>query len=260
MDGKYIRTSFFRGTGVILILLLCASGISTGTGPKIRFKEMTWDFGKTKERKVLMHRFPFENTGDAPLIIENLTTSCGCAAAMLSKRTLAPGENGEIMVHLSTRGYKGSIEKYIILETNDPRAPELFLTISAEIEVPPCPQLKMNRKDLDLGLLLNSHPHEGRIIIRNRGEADLVITLEHENARFYLDSKRVPSGLTIAPRREAAVIIKFPASGKTGIFQERILIQSNDPDRSKVSLPISGYLISDDQFRDLAQRYDRLVP
>jgi len=260
MDNKMTRSTFRTTTIGILYLLLSTFALAVGTGPRIRFQELTWDFGKTKERKVLMHRFSFENTGDSPLIIDKVTTSCGCAAAMLSKRTLAPGEKGEIMVHLSTRGYKGQIEKYIIIASNDPRAPELFLTISAHIEMPPSPQIKLNRKNLDLGLLLNTQPSDGQIIIRNRGEADLLVTIEHDSAQFFLGSKLVSSDITIAPRREAAVVIKFPPSQRTGIFQEHVLIQSNDPDRPKLSLPIAAYLISKTQLRDLFQRYPHLLP
>lgn len=243
-----------------LCLLLSPVIPGAGTGPRIRFQEMTWDFGQTKERKVLMHRFTFENTGDSPLVIDKVTTSCGCAAAMISKRTLAPGEKGDIMVHLSTRGYKGRIEKYIVIESNDPRSPEVYLTISADIETPPVPQIKTNRKDLDLGLLLNTHPPDGQIIIRNRGEADLSVSFEHDSAQFFLGSKRVASDFRIAPRKEAVVTIKFPPNPQTGLFQERVLIQSNDPELPKLSLPVAGYLISEPQLRELFQRYRHLFP
>lgn len=260
MNSKMIR-SFSKGITIGFLCLLLSTVIpAAGTGPRIRFQEMTWDFGKTKERKVLMHRFTFENTGDSPLVIDKVTTSCGCAAAMISKRTLDPGEKGEIMVHLSTRGYKGQIEKYIVIESNDPLSPELYLSISADIEVPPSPQIKINRKDLDLGLLLNTHPPDGQVIIRNRGEADLSVSFEHASAQFFLGAKRIASNFTIAPRKEAAVTIKFPPTPKTGMFQERILIQSNDPELPKLSLPIAGFLISETQLRDLFQRYRHLFP
>ena len=82
-------------------------------GPQVKFQEEKWDFGKLKEGQVKSHIFVFDNTGDAPLLIKRVRTSCGCAVALISDKNVEPGKKGELKVTLNTRGYEGNLAKYL---------------------------------------------------------------------------------------------------------------------------------------------------
>ena len=54
------------------------------------------DFGKIKEGKNLEVSFRFKNVGDKPLVISNVSASCGCTVPETPKKPYQPGETGVI--------------------------------------------------------------------------------------------------------------------------------------------------------------------
>lgn len=101
-----------------------------GNQPKIVFEELEWRVGNIAEGTVLNHTFAFSNTGDAPLVIADVTGSCGCAVARDWPRTpLAAGEHAEIQVTYNSRGRQGEIDSEIAVVANTyPSTTKLKLT------------------------------------------------------------------------------------------------------------------------------------
>ncbi len=231
----------------------------TAQQPRISFKETVYRFPKVKEGAKLKHEFVFTNTGNAPLVIKRVTTSCGCTAALASADTIPPGKEGKVSVEFDTRGYFGQVTKQVYVESNDPVEPQKILEIQAEIEVPPSARLELEPYNYEAGLLLAGEDVEAKIKVSNRGELDLRVEFVHRNAAFLAGEKPVSGGLKIAPGKTQEVVVKLPTSGRAGMLREYVLIKSNDPLRSTVSLYISGYVVSAEQLRDLFQRYRHLL-
>ncbi|MGE5806511.1 MAG: DUF1573 domain-containing protein [Ignavibacteria bacterium] len=102
--------------------------------PKIYFNESEHDFGTIKEGKVVDYLFKFSNKGDAPLKIKNVETSCGCTAALVSSKTIEPGNEGTLRIELNTKDRSGKMSRSITISSNDPAEPNKVLLISAEIK------------------------------------------------------------------------------------------------------------------------------
>ncbi len=68
----------------------------------------------------VINTFQIENAGDQPLHINQVRTSCGCTAALLSDSLLKPGQKSEIKVDFNPSGYSGDITKYIYIMSTDP--------------------------------------------------------------------------------------------------------------------------------------------
>jgi hypothetical protein len=68
--------------------------------------------------------FSFHNDGDRPITIKSVTPTCGCTTASLGKKTYAVGESGKIQVVFTIGGRTGLQEKYIMVQTDDPRRTE----------------------------------------------------------------------------------------------------------------------------------------
>ncbi len=101
--------------------LLAAVVISTAAysqkGPKIELKSDTIDYGTVnKEDDNGVRVFEFTNTGDAPLIIKDVKSTCGCTVPTKPKEPILPGKTGKIEVkyNMST----GPIRKTITVESN----------------------------------------------------------------------------------------------------------------------------------------------
>lgn len=244
-----------------LVLVFIASGnlCYADKGPKIQFKELKWNFGNKKEGTVLTHKFRFENTGDEPLIITRVRTSCGCAAAILSKKELDPGEKGEIQAKFDTRGYYGEQNKFIYVESNDPTASVTQLMISASIEVPPSPHIELDTYSKDLGLVLEGEELLTEFNVWNRGELELTVTPFHKDAEFYIRGKKLSPPLKVAAGGSKRIEVRIPARKKIGMVREFVRLQSNDPRRSTLSLYLVAYNVSKRQLKDLFDKYKTLL-
>tara|TARA_R110002096_G_scaffold68478_5_gene165228 strand:- start:2508 stop:2933 length:426 start_codon:yes stop_codon:yes gene_type:complete len=69
---------------------------------KIEFKADTIDYGTIEKGADGVRVFEFTNTGDAPLIVSKVTSSCGCTVPKWSKEPILPGKTGEIQVKYDT--------------------------------------------------------------------------------------------------------------------------------------------------------------
>ncbi len=69
---------------------------------KIKFKTDTIDYGTIEKGSNGVRVFEFTNTGDAPLIISKVSSSCGCTIPKKPKDPILPGKTGEIEVKYDT--------------------------------------------------------------------------------------------------------------------------------------------------------------
>ena len=66
-----------------------------------------------------------KNSGDEPLKIRGVSSSCGCTTLSLKKRFVAPQEEVELIFVVDTRGKLGLVEKTITLHTNLNNSPHI---------------------------------------------------------------------------------------------------------------------------------------
>src|SRR5574337_614948 len=100
--------------------------------PKIVFEEQTYDFGKIYLGEIVTHGFTFKNQGSDELIINNVKSSCGCTAALVSKSNILKGEEGSVQIKFNPGRYIGKVTKSVTVNSNDPENPTCKLTITGE--------------------------------------------------------------------------------------------------------------------------------
>ncbi len=94
--------------------------------PVMTFDKSEYDFGNIVQGTPQETKFTFTNTGDAPLIITNATSSCGCTIPSYPKNTpIAPGETGEIVVNYNGSGLN-QVTKTITVTANTEKASEIL--------------------------------------------------------------------------------------------------------------------------------------
>lgn len=118
---------------IVVILLLISLNESIASGPRIAFKEESFDFGRIPEDNIVEYTFTLTNTGDEPLQIKDTQSSCGCTAVLASKDIINPEETGEIKTSLNPVGKRGKITKTITVTTNDPVEPQKTLYLYADV-------------------------------------------------------------------------------------------------------------------------------
>lgn len=107
--------------------------------PSIRVEPDAFDFGKTRPDKTLRKEFVLRNFGDAELVVEDIKTTCGCTAAITAAKRVPPGGSTRLLVSLDTHGYKGKLEREVLVRSNDPKTPLLTVKVSATVEAAPAP-------------------------------------------------------------------------------------------------------------------------
>lgn len=95
--------------------------------PKITFAEKgIHDFGILTEGDTVEHIFKFTNTGEFPLIINNITASCGCTTPEWPREPVAPGATSSVRVRFNSRGKIGEQNKTItVIANTDPAMTDL---------------------------------------------------------------------------------------------------------------------------------------
>jgi hypothetical protein len=77
--------------------------------------------------------FKYQNKGDKPVAIKNVSTSCGCTVASTNKNGVTPGEKGEITATFQIGNRVGVQEKMIAVTTDDPAHPSAMLKLKVTI-------------------------------------------------------------------------------------------------------------------------------
>ncbi|MBE7640411.1 DUF1573 domain-containing protein [Salegentibacter sp. BLCTC] len=104
----------------IAIAIFVVAGIGTVMAQekaKIEFKTETIEYGEIEKGSDGVRVFEFTNTGNAPLVIANVTSSCGCTIPKKPEEPIKPGETGEIQVKYNTN-LVGPIRKTITVYSN----------------------------------------------------------------------------------------------------------------------------------------------
>jgi hypothetical protein len=101
-------------------------------GAYFKFEEDTYDFGDIQQGKKVEHTFNFKNTGNQPLVISNIITTCGCTAPTWPKDPVLPGKKGEIKVIFNSVGKIGKQNKIITILSNSANGRDR-ITIQANV-------------------------------------------------------------------------------------------------------------------------------
>ncbi|MDB0599731.1 DUF1573 domain-containing protein [Tenacibaculum maritimum] len=89
----------------------------TATAQEFKFEEETIDYGKIALGSEGKRVFEFTNIGDAPLIISDVKSTCGCTVPSKPEAPIMPGEKGKIEVSYDTKRL-GGFSKAITIMSN----------------------------------------------------------------------------------------------------------------------------------------------
>lgn len=126
----------------VLILLSFAAGlvlVGCAGSPAIVATPGEFDFGNIPAEDVVTGAVIIQNTGNRPLQIKELRTSCGCTVATVGQTMVAPGAETPLTIHFDPQahpGLYGPLLRMIYVQSNDPNQPELEIPVTVTI-LPP---------------------------------------------------------------------------------------------------------------------------
>ncbi len=205
----------------VLVILCTVFTITTAFSqgkPIAKFEKTTHDFGQVSEEDGnVTYKFAFTNDGDAPLVVSNVTASCGCTTPDWTKEPIPPKGKGFITVTYGASGRPGPIGKTVSVYTNQGDAP---IVLSIKGNVNPKGQTPEQKFPLQIGdmrlraLVLNY----GNIAINNSQSTQILevynagkspLALRYGNLPKYITIKTEPA--SIPANTEGKLIVTFNA-------------------------------------------------
>ncbi|RZL45437.1 MAG: DUF1573 domain-containing protein [Pedobacter sp.] len=122
---------------ILVVALILGIGITANAQSKptdFKFETETYDFGKIPLNKPSTYTFNFTNIGDAPLIISNVETTCGCTVSEYTKTPVKGGEKGFVKVTITPVGAALPFNKRITLTSNARRASMVLIIKGQSVE------------------------------------------------------------------------------------------------------------------------------
>ncbi len=100
-------------------------GLFVGQNNVERFAQLTAvfgmhliDIGIVRSGEILLYNASLRNTGEEPMVIKNVNTSCGCTSVEYEKQPIAPGQEGNLSLRFDSKGMAGMQIKLIEISTS----------------------------------------------------------------------------------------------------------------------------------------------
>ncbi len=116
--------------GIIIININALA--QTNLNAVIEFEESTIDYGTIEKGADGVRIFKFVNSGNTPLVINNVKASCGCTIPKKPNKPILPAASGEIEVKYDTRRVM-PFKKTISVSSNAVNS-TVLLTIKGKVE------------------------------------------------------------------------------------------------------------------------------
>jgi hypothetical protein len=216
--------------------------IAQETGPRLAFDSIIVDLGKVPDGEPLHHVFNFTNKGDSTLEIREIQTSCGCMSTLLTAKTIAPGQSGQLDVKIVTADATASsrllsqtvsIIKTVTVTTNDRKQPSVILVLRAVI----VPEIVLSARSIHFGI----HPRGQEISREVLVEITPDKPIRLSGATSTDDS--VMTRLETVPdsgEKKIKVIATLRATAREGQLQGFVLVNTSSALKPQLKIPFRG--------------------
>ncbi len=203
--------------------------------PALVVQETAIDFGTVAFAQSVQETITITNTGTAPLEITGIESDVSGLTFDTTIFTLEPNSSQMVTIAFPSSA-EGTFSGLITISSNDPDRAKHTLSISVIVQAAPAPVLVVGAPAIDFGSIDAEKTAQQIFTITNTGTAPLDITgIESDVSGLTFD----PVMFTLSPDSSATITITFPKPLE-GTFSGLINILSNDPDRAKFTLSVSG--------------------
>ncbi|HZD55792.1 MAG TPA: DUF1573 domain-containing protein [Anaerolineales bacterium] len=127
----------WKRIGLLLVLSsILLSACSSGQSGIVLERERI-DAGEVVNGEIVTRQISVSNEGNVNLVIDAVTTSCGCTKATLEPMTIPPGGSGVLTIEFDSGAHgeelTGSLVRQIFIASNDPQRPEIKIELAATV-------------------------------------------------------------------------------------------------------------------------------
>lgn len=249
-----------------LILFISSYSIVSAQG-KFEFEKVEHDFSEVTEGNIASHEFTFKNTGNAPIIIQNVKASCGCTTPYWTREPVLPGQEGKIKAAYNSKGRPGVFNKTITITSNADE-PSKRLTIKGNVvrepvtpkytpdELAASPTIGFDNDNFNLGKVEMGQSVVKKLIIENSGKSDLKLK-DLQSTCNCVTVLSAPE--MVKPGATATIELNIKPLVKTK-RDEKIFVYSNDLNNPKKDLTFTIEVVDDLTGTSIMQKPDNSNP
>lgn len=238
---------------ILLIFFVMSCMVSAqnpeGIHPKASFTldNKIFDYGNIPEDGGLAnHTFIIKNTGPNPLVIKQVTASCGCTTPNWSKNPITSGKTGEITVAYNPKGRPGPFSKDISVYCEN--ANPVHLTIKGNVQKakegdkPKEPVFSPVETSYNFGTIGENDGYADHIFyFKNTGDAPLTITRVQASCGC---TRPEWTQTPVEPGGEGFITLTFSPKGRIGNFNKNATVYTNEGNGYKRhKLTITGVVV-----------------
>ncbi len=212
--------------------------MAQSVNPSMVFDEETFDYGKIDEKGgSVEHKFVFTNTGSTPIIINNVSASCGCTNPDWSKNPVAPGGKGFVSAVFNPLGRPGIFNKSITITSNAENSPVIIHILGEVIEKLPTieekyryvmDEIRLNTSNVHFSDIFSNETKTMEIGIVNTSDKNVEVTFDkNRNIPPYITTVIKPQ--TLKPGDVGTIFITYNATLKNDwdYVYDRIFLSVN---------------------------------
>ncbi|HUW05615.1 MAG TPA: DUF1573 domain-containing protein [Williamwhitmania sp.] len=215
-----MKNNILKHLSLLGLMLTATTMFAQIPNSNMNFESSVHDFGLIKENGgPAIYTFEFVNKANTPIIINNVTASCGCTTPEWTKAPVAPGQKGTIKVTYDPKNRPGPFEKTITINYN--QSPNVaVLRIKGAVQEHEKTLADLYPRQLgDLRLqssykafirLINTEVKTDSLPMVNAGSNPLTVTFGFIPA--HLTIKAVPQ--TLKPGEKGNIMITYDAAKK----------------------------------------------
>ena len=200
--------------------------------PELTVDQGSFNFGTITQGKKVPHDFIIKNSGDAPLLIKNLSAACGCTAAKPSASSVLPGKTAKIQVIFDSENFTGKVQKSVTMTTNAGQAPEytfyLVGNIAEELQVVP--------RQLSLGTIA-AGGKQSSITVTNRGASSVKLLAVDVNSNS-LQIKTTVGKSKLKPGESGTIKLLVTPRPEAKVLSGYLIIRTDHPKKKEISVPV----------------------
>lgn len=215
MDGcSYCLCSMMRRR-ILAVAVLAVMALKTFAAGHLTFSCLMADLGKMYDTDSLKTvSFSFVNDGDAPIVIKQVRTSCGCTVADIPAGSVSPQEQGTLSLCYNPHNQIGTVDvKAYVYTADDEKSPAAVLRLTGVVSEPsPYSHYKVQMGPLRLRrntiTRIVSGPQVERIACGNTSDKEIKLTcmLLPKGVSVRTEPEVIP------PRGEADIVITIDSS------------------------------------------------
>ncbi len=238
---------------LFFLSILFAANVLVMAQPKIVFDKPVQELGYLLWRNPVTITYHFTNSGSKPLVISNVTTSCGCTTADWTKKPIPAGGKGTVTAVFDTEAI-GTFYKEVGVYCNASSTP-IYLEFRGEVTADArnysfthpfgFDAIRLNQEEIEFNDVNKGEKPEFEILVANTSSKPYIPVLMHLPP--YLSAKAYPE---ILGRQKSGKIVvtldsdKLPKLGitRTSIYLSRFM---GDKVGLENEIPVSVALLPD---------------